>query len=150
MSRTKTHGVLVLAVLALALGATNVAADTQSPLVGRWACTGQNGGVTYASTFDYRPDGTYVSTQRISAGDDSVEGGGGGTWRFENGVLHDTKLRATLDRFVRDGAEVPSSDPQWQTLYRQSQENLGVATSAEVRIQGDVAQAGGLACQRQR
>lgn len=137
-------------VLATTLGALPAHADTQSPLVGFWACTGENGGINYVSTFDYQPDGSYLSTQHLSAGASSLQGGGAGVWRYEDGVLHDTKQRATLDRFVRDGIEVPSSDPEWQEMYRQSQSNIGQTVSGEIQIEGDVAHAGIYTCHRRR
>jgi hypothetical protein len=146
MSHKRTRLAWAAAILALALSAGNAAADVQSPLVGFWSCSGQANGVNYVSTFNYRPDGTYLSTQHISAGASSIQGGGGGVWRFENGILSDTKQRATLDRFVRDGVEVPSSDPEWQELYRQSQANLGVTTSGPIRLEGDVAYSGMYTC----
>ncbi len=147
MSRIKAVAAGV--VLALALGASNATAQT-SPLVGFWTCTGEADGLTREATFDYRADGTYVATQRISAGNNSIEGGGGGSYRFENGVLSDTKERATFDRYIRNGVEVPSSDPEWQALYRQSQSNIGTTTTGEIRIEGDTAYAGFYTCQRRR
>lgn len=89
-------------------------------------------------------------TQHISAGASSIQGGGGGVWRYDNGILSDTKQRATLDRFVRNGVEVPSSDPEWQQIYRDSQANLGVTSSGPIRLEGDVAYSGMYICHRQR
>lgn len=147
MSRIKFAATAV--VMALALGASNAAAQT-SPLIGFWTCTGQSDGINREATFDYRADGTYIATQRISAGNNAIEGGGGGTYTFANGVLSDTKERATLDRYIRNGVDVPSSDPEFQALYAQSQANIGTTTTGEVRIEGDVAYAGIYTCQRQR
>ncbi len=144
-----TARAMAAAVLAIGFGACDAAAQ-QSSLVGFWECTGQANGVTYVSTFDYQANGRYISTQRIIAGNDLLEGGGGGSWRLENGVLHDTKERATLDRFVRGGVEVPASDPQWQQLYVQSQSNIGTTTSGPIESQGDVARAGMYTCHRRR
>lgn len=143
------RAVAATVILALALGASNAAAQT-SPLVGFWSCTGQSDGLNREATFDYRADGTYVATQRISAGNNAIEGGGGGTYTFVNGVLSDTKLRASLDRYVRNGIDVPSSDPEFQMLYAQSQANIGTTTTGEIRIESDVAYAGIYTCQRQR
>jgi hypothetical protein len=146
---SRFRAVAATVILALALGASNAAART-SPLVGFWACTGQSDGLNREATFDYRADGTYIATQRISAGNNAIEGGGGGTYTFVNGVLSDTKLRASLDRYVRNGVDVPSSDPEFQMLYAQSQANIGTTTTGEIRIEGDVAYAGIYTCQRQR
>lgn len=140
---------LAAAVMAFGVGAHDATAQ-QSPLVGFWECTGENNGVSYFSTFDYQANGRYVSTQRIVAGNNLLEGGGGGSWRLENGILHDTKERATLDRYVRNGAEVPSSDAEWQQLYRQSQSNIGVTSSGPIEIQGDLARSGMYTCHRRR
>jgi len=150
MTRNHNHLAWLGAALALLfLGAPSASAQ-QSPLVGFWRCTAQANGVAYVSTFDYQANGRYVSTQQMSVGNSSLEGGGGGTWRLENGILHDTKERATLDRYVRNGVEVPSTDPEWQSLYAQSQSNIGVTSSGPIRLEGDMAYSGMYTCQRQR
>lgn len=152
MLRTKTLLASAAACLSFALAAPNATAQgAQSPLVGFWSCTANtNNGMTYVSTYDYRADGTYLSTQHIAQGGSSIDGGGGGTWRYQNGTLSDTKQRATLDRFIRNGVEVPSSDPEWRELYRQSQTGIGATTTGPIRIEGDMAYAGNLTCRRRR
>ncbi|MBC7767914.1 MAG: hypothetical protein H7124_03935 [Phycisphaerales bacterium] len=156
MSRMSTHWAWVrrataaaAAIFALSFSAHDAAAQ-QSPLVGYWECTGQTNGVTFFSTFDYRANGTYVSTQRMSVGADLLEGGGNGRWRLDGDVLFDTKEHATMDRFVRNGVEVLSSDPEWQQLYRQSQANIGTTSSGPIILRGDALSSGMYTCHRQR
>ncbi|MBX9746364.1 MAG: hypothetical protein K2X34_05655, partial [Hyphomonadaceae bacterium] len=143
----RMRALAVAAVLAVGFGASDASAQ-RNALIGYWECTGQANGLTFFSTFDYRPDGTYVSTQRISEGTDFIEGGGGGSWRYEGGILHDTKEYATLERFVRNGMVVPRSDPEWQALYAQSQSNLGTTTSGPIDLRGDTARSGMYTCLR--
>jgi hypothetical protein len=148
----KTHWTRAgLAAVTIVLGVgVHDAAAQRAPLVGYWECTGTSNGISLASTFDYRADGTYVSTQHITTGGSSIEGGGGGVWQLNGDMLSDTKQRATLDRFIRNGVEVPSSDPEWQALYAQSQANVGTTTTGPIRIEGDVAYAGFYTCNRTR
>jgi len=151
MTLPNAHCALALALLMLTFGAQNAAAvGTQSPMVGFWSCSGQQNGVTLVSTYDYRDDGTYVSTQNVTVGALSFSGGGGGTYRYENGMLSDTKQRATIDRVVHQGVELGPDSPVWQELERQSRSNIGMTTTGAVRIERDVAYAGGLTCSRRQ
>ncbi len=150
MQHAKVNGFMALAVLLFAFSPQTVAAQTSSPLVGFWSCSGRNPDITLVSTYDYRADGTYVSTQEVTGREFSFSGGGGGTWQYENGILSDTKLRGEIERFVMQGEDMTPDDAAWQELYRQSQSNIGTTTTGAVRIEGDVAYAGGLTCQRQR
>jgi hypothetical protein len=151
MQRGKVNGFMAFAVLLFAFSTQAASAQTSSsPLVGFWSCSGQNPNITLVATYEYRADGTYVSTQEVTGRDFSFSGGGGGTWRYENGILGDTKLRGDIDRFVMQGEEITPDDDAWHELYRQSQSNIGVTTTGAVRIEDDVAYAGGLTCHRQR
>ena len=151
MQRAKTNGFMAFAVLLLTFSTQTVAAQTAtSPLVGFWSCSGQTPDITLVSTYDYRADGTYVSTQHVTGSEFTFSGGGGGTWQYANGMLSDTKLRGDIDRFVFQGQEMRPGDPAWQELHRQSQSNVGTTTTGAVRIEGDTAYAGGLTCHRRR
>ncbi len=151
MQQAKMLSVWTLAALLLAFSAQAVSAGpSDSRLVGFWTCSGQNSQFALEATYDYRADGTYVSTQRVTAGPLLFNGGGGGTYRYEDGMLSDTKLRANIDRVVQEGVELSPDDPVWQELYRQSQSNIGSTTTGPVRIEGDTAYSGRLTCHRQR
>lgn len=153
MSRTKTARTLLAAlILAAGVGIGDAAAQ-QSRLVGRWQCMGaaQNG-LVLVSSFDYRADGTYVSTQRISMGNELIVGGGSGRWRMEGDTtLFDTKEVARLDRYVRDGLNVTQSDPQWAVLNAQAQSRVGLTDTGQVQFIGDqTVVAAGLVCHREQ
>lgn len=150
--RVKTFAIRSLALAAMALATVSTAHADQTRLIGSWSCRGENGGTLFESEFDYLADGRYISRQRISAGpNDFIEGGGGGSWRLEGNTLIDTKTAGRLDRFVRAGAEVSPSDPQFQQLQAGSQENLGATTQAELRfLSADRLSVGYYLCERRR
>jgi len=150
--RMTIGGIALLATMTLAAcdNLPGAASANAPPIVGRWACTGGADGMNYESTFDYRADGRYISTQHISQGPDNfIEGGGGGTWQLDGDTLTDTKTEGRLDRFVRNGVEVPASDPEYQQIAAGTQANLGSVTQGQVTITGDLMVVGFYTCQRQ-
>jgi hypothetical protein len=154
MSRKQRYVVWIAVALAsfvlFGIGAPEAEAQ-QTRLIGRWQCVGQNDGIIYISSFDYQSNGRYTSTQRIIADDDMIEGGGGGSWRLEGDILHDTKEAGVLSRFIRDGFDVSPNDPEYQSLVAQSQTNIGQTSSGPIRLVGDAVMFSGMyTCHRQR
>lgn len=140
-----------LALVAAALISAPMATAEPSGLVGRWMCTGENRGLAFVSHFDYRADGRYVANQQITLSPGNVlEGGGGGEWRLEGNVLYDTKTEGRLDRFIRNGVEVPASDPEYQAVAAGAVANLGATTYGPIDLNGDQLRVGFYTCERQR
>lgn len=150
MRVTKSPLSALALVVAALMCAPPVSAEP-SGLVGRWMCTGQNRGLAFVSHFDYRADGRYIANQQITMSPGNVlEGGGGGEWRLEGNVLYDTKTEGRVDRFVRDGLEVPPTDPEYQQAAAGSVANLGATTYGPIDLQGDTLRVGFYTCSRQR